>query len=1812
MNQQRRGRPPQRGGGGRGGRGGRGGGGGRGRGGPGNRGRERGRQNAGRNQDFYNGRDHQDRERNEDGGNNNRPNRVHRGGGNSRQAQTENRAERRIPPLGYKTLEEIAGLNPNEALHKLASYKKGFEALLRESEIRFDLMIQLTTALAKACFCRTSSETLYDLVATLQAENFITTHLAKHIRDWPHMISLKNSYKDIIPNLLALDLSILSSLLSKLPSSFNDVGIILLCLDSSIDKCLNEGVVFSEEILTKIDEFKDFHTAIENQEYERQRNGRREYLSKEDQDGPPPEDDFREYPIFPMTEELKDAYRPSLRRNIVNRGYDNVDHYLDIQFRLLREDFVSPLRQGISEYRSYLQTKEGKQQMRLQDVYVYYDVQVLEAKPFDDGILHVTRFNVDHLKRVKWERSKRLIYGSLVCLSSDDFETVMFAVVANRKAEMLKEGLIELKFDQIDDFLPTLFSRTFTMVESSAYFEAYRHVLKRLQDTNENNFPLERYIVNAEPRIELPSYLRRSPFASYDLSPVARSQRVINVLVTRSRSWPPLFDFDLDSSQYDAFKAALTEELCLIQGPPGTGKTYIGLKIVETLLRNRQVWSPDNDQSPILLICFTNHALDQFLEGILSFLPEGIVRIGGRSSSEKLKEFNLNELRRNRSKSKQRPKHQYIQVKQIRDKMIQLVKEMQATQKATKAANSKILKEKKLMDVMTRAQYVSLLTGFHTEETPNLKTGEYIAYWLGAVVGGPEVEEQLGDDDVDEPMHPDVAPPLVIKPNNRSGVRRRRGRQNILEGQPLKEYITKNLAVIEEIIQDEIIEANNVWGLNLVDRWRLYRHWVVNHRENLQRLLRAANRSILEDNILRPYIKLEQWKSLTENRNPVLRVQRGQFISLFLGVLDGDPDDLTQRSGLIANFNDIADENGAIVMMREYMRTHEEVCRLNVARAMLVYVAKGLAQFGPMNKFEAQRIDNVYELPYQNRWRLYKYWVSLYCRQLQQRLNVSQTNLLREGTLRPQMTDAQNTSLNDQSQDENIGNVDRGQLISLWLGAYSGVPITTVQEVIEALPQEDGDIDILGEAELMNEERYIEGGNDDEINEALENLEEYDEDDEDDGVDIVGGPVPGTEEGWMIAGRDRRSIRKYVNKNLRKVDRMPEERAIRVTNLWELQMPRRWDLYRYWVHLFKQKLQGALLPLQEEYERQIRLLKEVREEENVDIIKNATIIALTTTGAAKHHHLIQRVHPKVVIVEEAAEVLEAHIVTSLTEKCQHLILIGDHQQLRPSPTVYELSTRYHLDVSLFERLINNKFPRHRLNLQHRMRPEISQLLKLHEKFYPDLEDDESVLYFDNIQGIEKNVYFLDHTYTESSQNDDRSRSNEFEAEFLTSLCRYFLQQGYRPEQITILTAYTGQLWNFKALMPKSIFGNVRVCPVDRFQGEENDIILLSLVRSNERGSIGFLSIANRVCVALSRAKKGLYCVGNFSLLSGQNDLWKVITTTLRSKGLLGKSMKLKCHNHPEVVTEVRVAQDFKAVPEGGCKKPCETRLDCGHVCPLICHPRNTEHIDIKCTKKCTRPICELNHRCTRFCYQECLSKCNQLIRKQLDCGHNQEIKCHEQNSTEIHCREPCDKVLECGHRCKNKCGEGCTSYCRVKVRKKFQCGHEVPTDCGNNEEKCPEPCNSILKCDHPCQGTCGGCKKGRLHVACNMPCGKTLICGHSCTSVCSTYCPPCEKKCENRCIHSKCIKKCGQLCTPCQEPCEWTCAHKTCAQPCGQPCTRNPCDEPCQKTIIKCGHHCIGICGEKCPNKCRICQVDEVTEILFGNEDDEDARICTT
>ncbi len=130
---------------------------------------------------------------------------------------------------------------------------------------------------------------------------------------------------------------------------------------------------------------------------------------------------------------------------------------------------------------------------------------------------------------------------------------------------------------------------------------------------------------------------------------------------------------------------------------------------------------------------------------------------------------------------------------------------------------------------------------------------------------------------------------------------------------------------------------------------------------------------------------------------------------------------------------------------------------------------------------------------------------------------------------------------------------------------------------------------------------------------------------------------------------------------------MPSESTFGATDAWSIRdRKERIKLYKYWLHRYrKYEVEAYLEELCADYEKLCSEKKVLDEELQVQVLNEAAVIGMTTTGVAKFQRLIHAVQPEIVIVEEAAEVLEAHIVTALSAATKHVILIGDHQQLRP-------------------------------------------------------------------------------------------------------------------------------------------------------------------------------------------------------------------------------------------------------------------------------------------------------------------------------------------------------------------------------------------------------------------------------------------------------------------------------------------------------------------------------------------------------------------
>jgi helicase required for RNAi-mediated heterochromatin assembly 1 len=426
-------------------------------------------------------------------------------------------------------------------------------------------------------------------------------------------------------------------------------------------------------------------------------------------------------------------------------------------------------------------------------------------------------------------------------------------------------------------------------------------------------------------------------------------------------------------------------------------------------------------------------------------------------------------------------------------------------------------------------------------------------------------------------------------------------------------------------------------------------------------------------------------------------------------------------------------------------------------------------------------------------------------------------------------------------------------------------------------------------------------------------------------------------------------------------------------DLWKFPEHLRGAAYKVMQTRLKANLLTKFRALAATYNGNLRNLKVGKWERDAVFLEQAKIIGLTTTGLSKYRPLISALKPKIILIEEAAEVLEAPVTVACMESVEHLILVGDHQQLQGHCSVKDLEGEpYFLNISLFERLVNNDIPFRTLLEQRRMDPKFRQLIRT---LYPELRDHPSVLNREKPRWGMGNIdsFFFTHSYGEMTDN-QMSSFNEPEAKHVAGFYRHLVQNGVASESITILTFYNGQ--RKKLLREIRAFDDIKdhyakVKTVDSYQGEENDIVILSLTRSNDYGRIGFLEVDNRVCVALSRAKLGFYLFGNGDLLSARSELWAHVVNTMSGmQRLANEQFPVFCDKH-EKTTIIENTQDWHDI-HGGCDKLCNEELECGHQCRLKCHPM--PHSEISCGERCGKALL-CGHPCQLPCYEQCRCNC---------------------------------------------------------------------------------------------------------------------------------------------------------------------------------------------------------------------------------------------
>ena len=306
-----------------------------------------------------------------------------------------------------------------------------------------------------------------------------------------------------------------------------------------------------------------------------------------DSSGIEPPDDFTELNVIPsLTDIISEHTSQFLRKNITNGAYQNVSHYLDVQFRLLREDFLQPLRDGVQKFRHIIQearfnnrliTRKNEQDQltkevtrnisNIESLSVYFDCAINDSVLIESGIAYQVHLSEDKVKSINWDSSKKLLFGSLVCLSNDFFEnTCIVGSICDRDSEKLKKGIVTVKFNldaETHLILNQLeFSGNFIMLETSAFFESYKHVLKALvsfRRDGEENFPFRENLVYCQNKsMPIPKYLSNIEF---NLSTLLSENNELNrelkskaskCYASNPEAWPNADQMGLDSSQYEA------------------------------------------------------------------------------------------------------------------------------------------------------------------------------------------------------------------------------------------------------------------------------------------------------------------------------------------------------------------------------------------------------------------------------------------------------------------------------------------------------------------------------------------------------------------------------------------------------------------------------------------------------------------------------------------------------------------------------------------------------------------------------------------------------------------------------------------------------------------------------------------------------------------------------------------------------------------------------------------------------------------------------------------------------------------------------------------------------------------------------------------------------------------------------------------------------------------------------------------------------------------------------------------------------------
>ncbi len=268
-------------------------------------------------------------------------------------------------------------------------------------------------------------------------------------------------------------------------------------------------------------------------------------------------------------------------------------------------------------------------------------------------------------------------------------------------------------------------------------------------------------------------------------------------------------------------------------------------------------------------------------------------------------------------------------------------------------------------------------------------------------------------------------------------------------------------------------------------------------------------------------------------------------------------------------------------------------------------------------------------------------------------------------------------------------------------------------------------------------------------------------------------------------------------------------------------------------------------------------LRELKEEIQLKLLSTHRIICATNSTAG--NDLLAYEKFDWVVIDEAAQASIPSSVIALL-KGERFVLVGDHFQL-PPVVISKEAKQLGLDISLMDYLARQyPYQLTRLSVQYRMHQVINDLVSA--MFYDKtLKAHHSVARRKlNFANTVIDLYHV--TGQERRFKDSKSFYNRSEIDYVLNVVDNLIKKGVCAEQIAVISPYKAQVNALSAEIEHAC----EIDTVDAFQGREKDVVIISFVRSNLRESIGFLSDYRRLNVSISRAKKKLVLIGNFSTL----------------------------------------------------------------------------------------------------------------------------------------------------------------------------------------------------------------------------------------------------------------------------------------------------------------------------------------------------------